>query len=183
MKETEKFMEAEELNEEAKLADKEKNFEKAAEYLLRAVNLCPIEGMYFYELGNVYNELKKYKEAVSCYSTAIEYGYKLEKSYLGRANAWSSMDENEKAIDDYTEVLKINENSLDARRSRGMLYNNCGEYEKAIEDFDFVLEKKPDDMLTPLLRFAAHTNLGMKEEAQRDIEHWDREWGQLDKPN
>ncbi len=174
---------AEECNEEAKKAFEEKDFEKAAECLLRAVNICPIEGKYFNNLGIVFNELEKYKEAVSCYSKAIEFGYELEKSYLGRARAWSFLKEKEKAIDDYTEAIKINADCLDARQSRGVLYNNRGEYEKAIKDYDTVLEKKPDDMLTPLLKYAAQFNLGMNAEAKRDLDNSDKEWEQMKNPN
>lgn len=178
-----KTKEAEECNEEAKKAYKEKDLEKAVEWLLRAANLCPIEGKYFINLGIVYNELEKYKEAVYCFGKAIEFGYEIEKSYQGRARAWSYLEENEKAIADYTEAIKINEDCVDARSNRGVVYFNSREYEKAIEDFDAVLEKKPDDMLAPLLRYAAQFNLGMKEEAKRDLENSDREWEQMNNPN
>ena len=175
--------EAEELNEAAKKAFKEKDFEKAAECLLRAVNICPIEGKYFNNLGMVFKEMKKYKESVSFYSKAIEFGYEPERTYLGRASVWSLLEEYEKAIDDYTEVLKINEDSKDARQSRGVCYINSRQDEKALQDFDIVLEKYPDDMLTPLLKYGAQINLGMKAEAKRDFDEWDKESSQMNNPN
>ena len=186
MKEAEELnimKEAEELNEEAKKAYKEKDFEKAAECLLRAVNICPIEGKYFHNLGLVFKETKKYKEAVSFFSKAIEFGFDHEMSYLGRGDSWSLSNEYEKAIEDYTEVLKINEDSLDARRSRGVSYINSSQDEKALEDFNAVLEKYPDDMLTPMLRWAAYKNLGMHEEAKRYFDDLDKECKQMKNPN
>ena len=176
--------EAEELNEEAKLAFKEKDFEKSAECLLRAVNICPIEGKYFHNLGKAFIKMEKYKEAVSVFSKAIEFGFVLEFSYLGRGSAWSSLGENEKAIEDYTEVLKINEDSKDALQYRGVAYNNIKQFEKALEDFNTLNEKYPDDtIITMMLKGVAHRNLGMHEEADRDFDDCDKELKQMENPN
>ena len=176
--------EAEELNEEAKLAFNEKDFEKSPECLLRAVNICPIEGKYFHNLGKVFIQMKKYKEAVSVFSKAIEFGFELEFSYLGRGSAWSSLGENEKAIEDYTEVLKINEDSKEALQYRGVAYNEIKQFDKALEDFNTLNEKHPDEaIITLMLRWVAHRNHGMHEEADKDFDDWDKESEQMMNPN
>ena len=187
MKETEelnaKRVKAEELNEEAKLAYKEKDFEKAAECLLRAANLCPIEGKYFINLGLVFTELKKYKEAVSFFSKAIEFGFEIENSYIGRGNAWTGLKDDEKAIDDFTEALKINEDSFKAREDRAVAYNNSQQFDKALEDYNILIEKNPHDSTLLALRWVAYTNLGKSEEAKRDFDEWDKESTQMNNPN
>ena len=175
--------EAEKLNEEAKKAYKDKDFERAKECLIKAVNIYPIEGKYYHNLGILFLELKKYKEAVSYYSKAIEFGFELEKCYLGRGRAWSGLEEVEKAIQDYTEVLKINEDSFEARENRAIEYNNSEEYEKAVSDLTILLKKNPYDSILLLLRYAAYTNLGKSKEANRDLDDCDLESLQMNNPN
>ena len=175
--------EAEKLNEEAKTAYADEDYTRARECLIRAVNINPIEGKYFCNLGLVSLKLKNYKEAVSAFSKAIEFGFEVENSYIGRGNAWSGLEEAEKAIDDFTEALKINEDSFKAREDRAVAYNNSQQFEKAVSDFTFLLEKNPYDPILLLLRSAAYTNLGKSKEANRDLDDFDKEGLQMGNPN
>ncbi len=174
---------AEELNEEAKLAFNENDFEKAAECLLRAVSICPIEGKYYCNLGMVFLKLEKHKEAVSSFSKAIEFGFEIENSYIGRGKAWTELKDHKKAIDDFSEALKINEDSFTAREDRAVAYNNSRQFDKALEDLNILIEKNPHDSTLLALRWVAYTNLGKSEEAKRDFDEWDKESSQMNNPN
>lgn len=96
------------------------------EYLVKAKKIFEEDDELCYYLGNLYQNQKKYAEAVKEYTLAIEYSKKNGEDYelvyayyLNRGNCYLKQNEFAKAIPDYTYSLKLN-------KDNGAIYANRG---------------------------------------------------------
>jgi len=97
----------------------------------------------YFNLGVCYINLKKFKDAIECFSNTIYFDEKYWSAYYYRGNARISIDtfiEIKNAIVDYTEVLNINRNYRMANFLRGFCYAHLGENEIAYLDWKLANE-------------------------------------------
>jgi tetratricopeptide (TPR) repeat protein len=84
-----------------------------------------------------YSELKKYIEAASDYTKAIELDPGNNELYTSRAKIYVELKKDSLAIADYTQAIYLN---ADAARSnyfeRGIIYHRLNDYSKAIADYN-----------------------------------------------
>ena len=113
----------------------------------KAIQLNPNNADYYYNRGNTYFKLGRYK---------------------GYAESWLRPYEN--AILDYSKVVQFNPKDADAYNNRGVAYNNLRQYEQAIQDFDKVIQLDPNYAMAYNNRGFAYGNLDQYEQAIKDFD-------------
>lgn len=105
-----------------------------------AVDIGDLYGEALYESGKLDISRRKYTEAVTAFSAAIDAGYDNEYVRLSRAEAYAALGLFTSAIGDASLCLDINANSAKALGIRGYGYLKTGEYRKALADLDSAIE-------------------------------------------
>ena len=105
-----------------------------------AVDTGDLYGKALYESGKLDISRRKYTEAVTAFSAAIDAGYNNEYVRLSRAEAYAELGLFTSAIGDAGLCLDINANSAKALGIRGYGYLKTGEYRKALADLDRAIE-------------------------------------------
>ncbi len=122
-----------------------KNFNEAADLILKAIKLE--DNVYYYEcLGSVYLNIKEFEYAKRVFEIAAERNPKNPENHFNLAMSYKGIGEYEKAEKSYLETLKLSPNMKDANFNLANLYANylnCSE--KAVKYFKKVLELDPDD--------------------------------------
>ena len=107
------------------------------------------------ELGLIYLNVDRFKDAVYYCSRSLEYNPKNRKEILDDlVCAYEMEDQLELAIEAANKQLDIDPYEYDAWVNLGRLYSQNGEHEKAIDAFDFALTIEDTD--TNLLKLKAH---------------------------
>jgi tetratricopeptide (TPR) repeat protein len=84
--------------------------------------------------GQIYNQLKKYEDAVNCYSEAIKLAPKNFWMYMDRAGCYAKLNKTKEAIADYTQVIKLAPTEPSAYVFRAKLYEKLGQNDLARKD-------------------------------------------------
>ena len=112
------------------------------DYLIKAKKIFEEDDELCYYLGNLYQNQKKYTEAVKEYSLAIDYSKKNGEDYelvyayyLNRGNCYLKQNEFAKAIPDYTYSLKLNKDNGAIYANRGIAYFQTGKRKEACVDW------------------------------------------------
>jgi tetratricopeptide (TPR) repeat protein len=130
--------------------------------------------------GVIYNQQRKYNEAIFDFTQAIKLGTKLDwiendlkMSYFWRGKRAFESDKPEMAIADFDEVLWRNPRETNTYDWRGRAYHRIGNYDLAIADFNTYLESR--SKLTGadwgyFFRAHAYDKLGIYKPAIDDLE-------------
>jgi tetratricopeptide (TPR) repeat protein len=130
--------------------------EKAAKIYERLVELKPTNDYYFYELGYIYDKLKKLDKAITNLTRAVElnpndagYRYSLAGSYFSLAGNYNEKGESEKAIQEFQKIVAINLKDSDSDiladtfNALGNLYSFKHDLESALKYFKKAISLKP----------------------------------------
>jgi tetratricopeptide (TPR) repeat protein len=95
-------------------------------------------------LGNNYQEVGDYQQAIKDFDRAIELDPKLAGAYWGRGKTYHEVGDYQQAIKDYDRAIALNPKLRGAYWSRGKTYQELGNQQQAKEDFK-TAGKLPDE--------------------------------------
>ena len=87
---------------------------------------------------------KRFDNAISDYSDAIDINPEFAVAYQNRGSAYFIKGDYQKAISDYSKALKLNPDDAVIYTSRGMAYLSEKDYQKALEEFNKAIELNPE---------------------------------------
>lgn len=107
----------------------------------------------FWSVGNCYQKLKDYKNAIDSYKKSIEYDKNFPESYLNLGNCYWQINDYEKAKESYEEVIKLDPQNARAFNNLGVYAEKKNDVEKALAYYKKSVELSPEYS-------KAKTNLG-----------------------
>ena len=87
---------------------------------------------------------RKYDEAITHYTKAIELKPDLAEAYNNRGNAYADQGDFDSAISDYNIVIQLNPNYAEAYSNRGAAYYKKGDFDSAISDYNAAIQLNPN---------------------------------------
>ena len=156
------------LNNRAIIFEKQEQYDLAIVDYTVAIELTPMESLYYSNRANVYKNQKKYELALADYTKAIELDKENPKLYEQRANCYVAME-------DYTSSLKDLDKAIDLAPNEPYYFNNRAdfywEYKKdndsALKDYATAIKLSSDsDQTTTALNNRA---LIFQEQKQYDL--------------
>uniref|UniRef100_A0A5K3FRZ1 TPR_REGION domain-containing protein n=1 Tax=Mesocestoides corti TaxID=53468 RepID=A0A5K3FRZ1_MESCO len=96
--------------------------------------------------GNSCMAAEKFKEAIACYSRAIELDPMNAIYYCNRAAAHSRLNKNEECVADCKLAIKIDPKYSKAYGRMGLAYSNMGNFTKAIESYKKAVSLDPSNL-------------------------------------
>lgn len=118
--------------------------------------------------GEEYGKEGNYKEAISCFTKAIELYPNYAFAYFNRGITYGDEGDLERSISDYTQAIELNPKYAVAYSNRGLVYLREGNLDQAISDFSKAIEIKPDLVLAYVNRGGAYDQKGNSEQAILD---------------
>jgi tetratricopeptide (TPR) repeat protein len=117
--------------------------------LLTAVGAAPKDDPYdeFCQRGRQFFDQKRYREAATAYTEAIQREPKRPYAYVGRAMAYISSRQYEYAIADCTKAIDLTDGEVVPYLSRGDAHRGAGQLDLAINDYTKAIDgdrKRPD---------------------------------------
>lgn len=100
-------------------------------------------GWAYWKRASIYKELGNFKQAISDYSLAIDYGQGDYSVYFDRGEAYLAFGNDQAAIKDYSHVILLEPKREIAYFQRGWVYLKNGNYSAALADFDKYIELWP----------------------------------------
>lgn len=98
-----------------------------------------------FNIGNSFNDNRKYKEAINCYDKALEINSKNDKSWNNKGIALAMLNKYTEAITCYDKSLKLNSKNDNAWTNKGISLNELDKTEEAIECHNKALEINPNN--------------------------------------
>jgi len=97
--------------------------------------------------GLLYQEQKKYREAIEDFNKAIELKPDYGQAYYNRGNAYYDLGIYNKAIEDFSKSIKINPKFSEAYLNRGLSLAAVDRHVEAINDYSVVLSLNPENKI------------------------------------
>ena len=111
------------------------------------------------------NKQNEYKNAIDCYTKAIELNPEYTEVYYSRGKAYDAKGDIDEAIQDYNKAIELNPENAEAYYSRGSTYLNINEIPEAIQDFSKTIELNPENAEAYYSRGKAYDAKGDIDEA------------------
>jgi tetratricopeptide (TPR) repeat protein len=111
--------------------------------LLKAIALDDKTGWYHRELGNVYSDQGKYKDAVASYDNSLRLdssAHNASGTFTGRAYANLCLSEPAKAVADASEAIKLDPGQSYNYCTRAEAFSELGEFDKGFLDANKAIE-------------------------------------------
>jgi tetratricopeptide (TPR) repeat protein len=138
----------------------------------------------FFQEGKEHAEKKRWADAASCYTKAIERDGMKSDYYSSRANALSNLADNarksgdndtsrlwlDKALADVVQAVKLDPDNSKAWNNAGVVANRLGEHRQAIKYYTRAIQVKPNDALAYRNRGITYRKLGDEARARADLE-------------
>ena len=124
--------------------EKMKNFPKAKEAYLKALELEPEYQDAIYNLGLVYTELREYDFAIECFNNILENDPEDSNSYFNLGLVYFKKNNLIQAIENFQKTIDINDEDLYAHFYIGNILKEFGDLEAAKEKFEKVIELSPN---------------------------------------
>jgi tetratricopeptide (TPR) repeat protein len=96
------------------------------------------------ERGSAYCELRRYPEAISDFTTAIELNPLDSVNYVCRAVAYDEIGKYRETILDFSRAIELNPEDPIGYFSRALAYHKVDDFENALRDYDKVIELDVD---------------------------------------
>ena len=106
------------------------NYQKALEYLNKAIKNYALDGPTYYNRGNAYMGLEKYQEAIKDYLRSIELD-----SETGNQYAYNNIAISYENLGDYKNAIKYINLAIKAYPKSGLYFENRGFYNLELEKF------------------------------------------------
>ena len=130
-----------------------KEFDKNMHLLAKKSNI-KLPSNYYFELGNIYYELSRFKEAEISYNKAIEINPNLAEAHYNLGILLTDLKRYDEAEKEYREAIRINPNDAEAHYNLGILLTDLKRYTKAEKEYREAIRINPDYA-------KAHNNLGV----------------------
>lgn len=157
------------------------NFEKAQQYLAKAVELNPDLWRAHYYLGRIYRDTGKSKEAAEELNKALSYGPTDAAPWIALTELYRRWDYTDQAIQvaqQSTAVVPSGDNVYsDLWYEVGMGYDDKRLDDKAIEAFTKAIEAKRDHAKAKFQRGQAYFRKGDYTNAKKDLEEFSKQGG------
>lgn len=127
----------------------EETFEyEALELILKNyLSLKPEYYPYFQRLAEIYNELKKYNEAIEIIDALIDLDYNVNEMYKIRAKSYLELKKFDEAIEDITKLINLEPTKVENYIERAKIfYKNLKKYDDALNDIQKAIELEPNNM-------------------------------------
>lgn len=127
------------------------DYNKALQDANRMLKLDPKSPFAYHDLGLVYKEVAKPKEAIVAFTKALELSVTKDgkaSNYYHRGSQYASIGEYQKCIDDSTRSLEIGGRRVDSLAQRAISYQALNQHAKAVDDFTTIIQNalKTNDM-------------------------------------
>lgn len=141
------------------------NYEKALEYLSKALEMKPNYAPAWTLKARVYDRMGEYDLALEAAKKALEFNINKEDLWLTLGNALSRLGRYEEEIECYDRALSLNEKFPEAWNNKGIALYNMKRYEEAIDCYDRALKLDPNNEKTYNNKGVALKALGKDSEA------------------
>jgi len=125
---------------------------------------------YYFELGNIYLNLSKNKEALKAYDKAIEIKPDFAEAWYNKGVALAKLGRYNEALKAYDKAIKIKPDYSKAWYNKGNTLVNLDRYDEALKSFDKAIEIKPDDAKAWFGKGAILDILGRYDEALKSFD-------------
>ncbi|MCL2584083.1 MAG: tetratricopeptide repeat protein [Streptosporangiales bacterium] len=122
------------------------------------------------ERGFALHDVRRYEDALSDFSRAIEIDPGAARTIAGRGDVLRHLGRFESALGDYDSALEISPESVRFIRGRGDVYHDMRRYEDALSDFSRAIEIDPGAARTIACRGDVLRHLGRLEDALGDYD-------------
>ncbi len=119
-----------------------------------AIEVTQNNWLAYNDLGNAYNGLGRYTEAVGNFRQAIKINPRYDEAYLNLGNAYVSLARSAEAIDAYKQAVKVNPDYADAYFNLGNAYGSLARSAEAIDAYKQAVKVNSD-------LYQAYNNLGI----------------------
>lgn len=123
--------------------DAKKDYQKASQAYLAALNLQPHDANNLYNLGTAYVNLKEYAKAEALFLKALQITPFNVDVLFNLGYVYEQTGESEKALKTYSQVLGYAPDSLDAHFRIANLYQGKGQCNEAKPHFDAIIRINP----------------------------------------
>lgn len=125
------------------------------------------------ELAQQYLSEGRYEEAIEAFTTLIEIDPKNEVLYMGRADAYTYLEQYPEAVGDYSTVVTLNDANVEAYIYRGVLNYVQGDAQAGEDDLNHVSglsneQGSNDEALTELINYLERLNIALESEDSVD---------------
>ena len=145
-----------------------KKYREAEVAINKAIELSP-RAAFYYNRGNVRDDLGDKQGAIDDYNLAIKFNPNLALAYNNRGLVRYELGDKQGAIDDYNQAIKINPNYAQAYSNRGVVYHQQGNYIAAISEYNQAVAKDANSL-------TAVNNIGLIKYEQGDKETAIKQW-------
>jgi tetratricopeptide (TPR) repeat protein len=94
-------------------------------------------------MGNVYDDLGRYHEAIAEYKRAIELDPKYALPHTGIGNVYARLDRHEEAMAEYRRAIELDPKDAYPHNGLATVYARLGRYDDAITEFEKAIELDP----------------------------------------
>jgi superkiller protein 3 len=119
--------------------------ELSVEYYQKAVALNPSHAWAYTNMGNAYNELENYSEAIRCYQKAIAVDPNEAFAYSNMGVAYGNLENDAEALRCYQKAVAIDSGYAAAYYNMGGAYGNLENYSEAIRCYQKFIAIAPSD--------------------------------------
>jgi tetratricopeptide (TPR) repeat protein len=157
-------------------ADKRKGAEakrlvnRARKQVEAAIRIKPDSAGAFHNLGIVYKEMGRYKEALSCFDHALALDQGFLMTCENRAKVLVELGRIEEAVASYDQALLLQPKNIENIFHRSILQGELGRFEESVAGFAEVLKAVPNHAHTLHYHGLGLVNLGRYEEALASFE-------------
>lgn len=112
-----------------------------------AIRLAPNDpncDVRYHNRGLAYQNLKRYKDAISDFSEALQLNPQNVFSYQHRGETYTFLKEYPKALDDLSKAIRINPSESNSYALRAKILEEKSEFFKALEDYDQAIQLSLD---------------------------------------
>jgi len=146
------------------------DYDKAIEYLDKAIELDPNFSIAYYNRGRNHDRKYYYEDAISDYSRAIELDPEYAWAYVNRGWVYKQMGQQDQAIRNFTKGIELDPSDKLAFYDRGDIFLYQGEYELAVEDYTKAIKIDPDYKEAIFNRAIAYAELDQSKDTIKDLE-------------
>jgi len=148
--------------------------EKTVEFLKKAIAISP-HPRYFGALGNAYQKLTRYHQAIEAYERSIQMEPNQKSIYAMYMNLGICLVE----VGRYDEAISQLKKAISLKPDEAVLYYNLGrimrraeKYEEAVPYFEISLKLDPSNVYAYKILGITYAQIGKKEEAKRNLEKY-----------
>ncbi len=114
------------------------NDQKAADYFMQAMKVAPRNYKGFYNAGLLSLKMKKPEQAISFFNESLNL-HEYSKAYVGRANAWLLLGNNDNALADARKAISTDNTNANGFFVLGNILNDKRQLQEALAAYDHAL--------------------------------------------